>query len=133
MMIGVSGSMGDSSLVVSAGSLERFTPIPGTGAGRYNGAGARVAKSPRIDSRMSRPLTQFDAHALPTFEAIDVGYQGLDGAANSYLLRTTDGPILVETGPQVCRPALERGLRARSIEPDAITRIFVTHIHLDHA
>jgi len=69
----------------------------------------------------------------PSFEAIDLGYQGLVGAANSFLLQTREGPVLIEAGPQACVPALERGLKARGVEPASIRHCFVTHIHLDHA
>lgn len=67
------------------------------------------------------------------FDAIDVGYQDLPGAANSFLWRTARGPVLIETGPQACLARLERGLRDRGVDPAEITHVFLTHIHLDHA
>ncbi len=69
----------------------------------------------------------------PSFEAIDVGYQALPGAANAFLLRSGGAAILVESGPQACLPTLERGLRERGVDPASISHLFVTHIHLDHA
>lgn len=69
----------------------------------------------------------------PRFEAIDVGYQGLAGAANVFLLRSEGPTILVESGPQACLPIVERALRDRGVDPAAIEHVFVTHIHLDHA
>lgn len=69
----------------------------------------------------------------PTFEAIDVGYLDLPGAANSFLLRTDAGPVLIEAGPQAGLPTLELGLRARGVDPASIAHLFVTHVHLDHA
>lgn len=72
-------------------------------------------------------------HGPTHFDAIDVGYQDLPGAANSFLWRTARGPVLIETGPQACLARLERGLRERGVEPASITHVFLTHIHLDHA
>jgi glyoxylase-like metal-dependent hydrolase (beta-lactamase superfamily II) len=39
----------------------------------------------------------------------------------------------VETGPTTCREFLLRGLAAAGVEPAEVRRVFVTHIHLDHA
>lgn len=69
----------------------------------------------------------------PGFEILDVGYQGLPGAANAYLLRTHAGPVLIETGPQACLRTLESRLKEAGVDPAAIAHVFVTHIHLDHA
>lgn len=69
------------------------------------------------------------AHA---FEAIDLGYLGLRGAACAFAIahRCRDERTLVECGPAACVGALFdhpslRGVRVRSL--------FVTHVHLDHA
>lgn len=72
-------------------------------------------------------------HALPEVHAIDVGYQDLPGAANVYLLRASEGPILIEAGTQATLPRVERALRERGVDPASILHVFVTHIHLDHA
>lgn len=82
------------------------------------------------DRSATRPL---DASAPPNFDAIDIGYQDLHGAGNSFLLDSGDGLVLVEAGPQACLSTLERGLRDRGIDPADIAHCFVTHIHLDHA
>ena len=37
------------------------------------------------------------------------------------------------TGPTTSRPALLEGLRAAGVAPGEVARVFVTHIHLDHA
>ena len=50
-----------------------------------------------------------------------------------YLFPHPDGWSLIETGPTTCREALRIGLGRAGIAPGEIRRVFVTHIHLDHA
>jgi glyoxylase-like metal-dependent hydrolase (beta-lactamase superfamily II) len=68
--------------------------------------------------------------------AIDVGYLGVRGAGAAFAVSRGDvrgSRVLVETGPAVCLPALEAGLRAEGIDPARIADVLVTHVHLDHA
>ncbi|MGQ0792500.1 MAG: MBL fold metallo-hydrolase [Deltaproteobacteria bacterium] len=51
----------------------------------------------------------------------------------SYLIETSEGPIIVETGPDSTFPALKRALGDLGYAPADIRHVFVTHIHLDHA
>ena len=64
---------------------------------------------------------------------IDLGYQDLEGAASAFLLKTSDGPILVESGPSSTLGRLSAGLRSHDVEPEDITHVFLSHIHMDHA
>ena len=64
---------------------------------------------------------------------IDLGFRDTEGLVASYVIPGEDGVSLVETGPTPCLPALERGLEAAGVAVDEVRRIFVTHIHLDHA
>jgi glyoxylase-like metal-dependent hydrolase (beta-lactamase superfamily II) len=67
---------------------------------------------------------------------IDVGYLGVSGAGAAFALGQgvpQDSSALVECGPAVCLPRLERGLRDAGIEPGSIRDVLVTHVHLDHA
>lgn len=64
---------------------------------------------------------------------VDLGFRDHDGLIASYLIPGPDGWTIVETGPGSCRTALVEGVRRAGIEPAAIARIFVTHIHLDHS
>lgn len=63
---------------------------------------------------------------------IDVGYMGVHGAANAFLVRAAGGDALVECGTAATWPALEAGLRAAGSAPGRIRDLLLTHIHLDH-
>lgn len=65
--------------------------------------------------------------------AIDLGFQGWDKVVYSYLLASPDELVLIETGPTSTLPALRAGIAAAGFDPAALTKIFLTHIHLDHA
>jgi glyoxylase-like metal-dependent hydrolase (beta-lactamase superfamily II) len=64
---------------------------------------------------------------------LDLDFRDTEGLVAAYLLPSDDGWTLIETGPTTCRTALLDGLRAAGVTPEEIRRVFVTHIHLDHA
>ncbi|MCI4339721.1 MAG: MBL fold metallo-hydrolase [Thermoplasmata archaeon] len=64
---------------------------------------------------------------------IDLGFRDTEGLVASYVIPGEEGVTLVETGPTPCLPALRSGLEAAGVAADDVRRIFVTHIHLDHA
>jgi glyoxylase-like metal-dependent hydrolase (beta-lactamase superfamily II) len=51
----------------------------------------------------------------------------------SYLVTTSAGPVLVETGPESVYDNLKKALAERGLEPADLAAVFVTHIHLDHS
>lgn len=51
----------------------------------------------------------------------------------AYLVETSGGPVLVETGPESTYPRLLEELSARSVTPADLRAVLVTHIHLDHS
>ena len=65
--------------------------------------------------------------------AIDLGFQGWDQVVYGYLLAAPDGLALIETGPTSTLPALWAGIRDAGYDPALLTKIFVSHIHLDHS
>jgi glyoxylase-like metal-dependent hydrolase (beta-lactamase superfamily II) len=69
---------------------------------------------------------------LSRFVLIDHHFQGAPGAIASYLI-PGDELTLIEAGPASTTDALLAGIRAAGFDPDAITRVLLTHIHLDHA
>jgi glyoxylase-like metal-dependent hydrolase (beta-lactamase superfamily II) len=65
--------------------------------------------------------------------AIDLGFQGWDQVVNAYLLASPDELALIETGPTSTLPALRAGIQAAGFDPAQLTKILVSHIHLDHS
>ncbi len=51
----------------------------------------------------------------------------------SFLIETTDGPILIETGPDTTYKNLTESLKEFGYTPKDVRGVFVSHIHLDHA
>jgi glyoxylase-like metal-dependent hydrolase (beta-lactamase superfamily II) len=64
---------------------------------------------------------------------IDLDFRDVEGLIASYALPGPDGWTIVETGPTTCRDHLLKGVDAAGIAPKDVTRVLVTHIHLDHA
>ncbi len=69
----------------------------------------------------------------PGLFIIDHHFQGVPGVIASYLLTGNDGLTLIETGPTPSIDVLLEGVRAAGFDPQDITQLAVTHIHLDHA
>jgi len=65
---------------------------------------------------------------------LDLNFQGRPHTIAAYLIRHTEGAVLVESGPGSTLPALEAGLAKEglSLRRD-VTHVLLTHIHLDHA
>ncbi len=64
---------------------------------------------------------------------IDLNFLGVEKAIASFLVKTSEGPILIETGPHSVLPHLEKAIRKEGFELKDIKKVFLTHIHLDHA
>ena len=69
----------------------------------------------------------------PDLFQIDHELQGVPRTIASYLLTDGDDLTLIETGPATTMETLLGGVRAAGFDPERITRLVVTHIHLDHA
>jgi glyoxylase-like metal-dependent hydrolase (beta-lactamase superfamily II) len=69
----------------------------------------------------------------PGLFLLDLDFQGYAGAVAAYVLAEGEDLTLVETGPGSTAPALRAGLGAIGYRMEQVTRIVVTHIHLDHA
>jgi glyoxylase-like metal-dependent hydrolase (beta-lactamase superfamily II) len=64
---------------------------------------------------------------------LDLKFQGRPHAIASYLFRSGDAVVLIESGPGSTLPGLEEGLAAEGLLPRDVTHVLLTHIHLDHA
>lgn len=64
---------------------------------------------------------------------LDLDFRDTEGLIAAYLLPQDDGWTLVETGPTTCREALLAAVGKAGVSAEEVRRVFVTHIHLDHA
>ena len=63
---------------------------------------------------------------------LDLHFQ-VEGTVGAFLVETTEGPVLVETGPESLYSNLRTAVEAHGHALEDIRHVFVTHIHLDHA
>jgi len=66
-------------------------------------------------------------------QTLDLHFQNTPGLIASYLIESAGEYALVETGPGSTLETLRATIRAAGIAESAIRKVFVTHIHLDHA
>lgn len=64
---------------------------------------------------------------------LDLLFRGSPSAVGAYLLTGNGDAVLVETGPASTRDMLEEMVRQAGLGMEDISRLIVTHIHLDHA
>lgn len=69
----------------------------------------------------------------PKTTLIDLEYLGTTQVIASCLLEGKGGPTLVDPGPSSTLPTLLEKLSRKGISVTDIERVFLTHIHLDHA
>ena len=68
-----------------------------------------------------------------TIHTIDLEFLGYPNGICAYLVETSIGPILVETGPHSTLDTLVAGIEKVGYLKEDIKHVFITHIHLDHA
>ncbi len=64
---------------------------------------------------------------------LDLHFLGHPETIAAYLVETTEGPVLIETGPYSTFEHLEREVDAKGYKLEDIRHVLITHIHLDHA
>jgi glyoxylase-like metal-dependent hydrolase (beta-lactamase superfamily II) len=64
---------------------------------------------------------------------IDLGFQDRKEVIAAYLLVSDDDLVLIETGPGSTIDHLQRAMKRIGFTFHDLTRVLVTHIHLDHA
>jgi glyoxylase-like metal-dependent hydrolase (beta-lactamase superfamily II) len=64
---------------------------------------------------------------------VDLMYQGLSGVISAYVLEDAGEFALIDTGPTSTIDSLLSGMTEIGVEPQSISKILLTHIHLDHA
>lgn len=64
---------------------------------------------------------------------LDLQFLNLDHAIASFLIETSEGPALVETGSYSTFRSMEKALVKHGYKTGDIKNVFLTHIHFDHA
>ncbi|MEM9671403.1 MAG: MBL fold metallo-hydrolase [Bacteroidota bacterium] len=64
---------------------------------------------------------------------LDLDFLDIPQAIASYLLETSDGPVLIETGPYSTYEALQKGVGKVGFQLADIEHVLLSHIHFDHA
>jgi glyoxylase-like metal-dependent hydrolase (beta-lactamase superfamily II) len=64
---------------------------------------------------------------------IDLNFLGNPETIAAYLVPTSEGPVLIETGPYSTFSNLKNGVKALGYDLSDIKHVLITHIHLDHA
>lgn len=64
---------------------------------------------------------------------IDLHFQGIPTNIAAFLLETSAGPVLIETGPHSTLPILQAGITKCGYLAEDVRHVFLSHIHLDHA
>ncbi|HEX7737343.1 MAG TPA: MBL fold metallo-hydrolase [Ktedonobacteraceae bacterium] len=67
------------------------------------------------------------------FWQISLPFQDEEEIIGSYLLAGNDELLLIDPGPSSTLEALLDGVREAGFDPQELTHILVTHVHLDHA
>ncbi|MGF1532907.1 MAG: MBL fold metallo-hydrolase [Bernardetiaceae bacterium] len=64
---------------------------------------------------------------------LDLHFLDVQEAIGSFLVETSAGAVLVESGPYSTYPHLLEALKNKGLSPADISHVFLTHIHFDHA
>lgn len=64
---------------------------------------------------------------------IDLHFLDFEETIAAYVVETSDGPVVIETGPFSTYPNLDRGLSYLGYRASDVAHVLLTHIHFDHA
>ena len=64
---------------------------------------------------------------------IDLEFHGTFLQIFSFLVETSEGPVIIETGPHSSNKNLVAGIEKLGYEESDIKHVFLSHVHLDHA
>lgn len=73
------------------------------------------------------------ADTTATYAVIDLLHMGQPEMVAAGLVRTRNGPVVIDPGPASTVPHLRAGLARHGYEIKDLSAILLTHIHLDHA
>ncbi|WPP52142.1 MBL fold metallo-hydrolase [Catalinimonas niigatensis] len=64
---------------------------------------------------------------------LDLNFLGIDRAIAAFLVETSEGPVLIESGPYTTYSRLTDQIKNAGYAPADIQHVLLTHIHFDHA
>jgi glyoxylase-like metal-dependent hydrolase (beta-lactamase superfamily II) len=64
---------------------------------------------------------------------VDLDFKGNKKSIAAYILETSDGPVIIESGPYSTFPVLKKALENNGFAVSDVKHVFLTHVHLDHA
>ena len=64
---------------------------------------------------------------------LDLNFLGFEHAIASFLVESSEGPILVESGPYSTFDTLKTKIKEAGFAPEDIKHVLLSHIHFDHA
>jgi len=78
-------------------------------------------------------VTKLSLSTSPGTWLISLPFQGEEEIVGSYVIAGKDELAVIDPGPASTADALLSGLREAGFDPDKVTHLLLTHIHLDHA
>jgi len=70
---------------------------------------------------------------MATIHTIDLVFLEEQQTIASFLVETSEGPVLIDTGPESTWPQLQKGINLLGYQLGDIKHVLLTHIHFDHA
>lgn len=64
---------------------------------------------------------------------VDLHFLDIEQTIAAYIVETSAGPVIVETGPFSVYPNLDRGISNLGFRASDVEHVLLTHIHFDHA
>lgn len=70
---------------------------------------------------------------MNTIHVIDLYFQEESHSIASFLIETSEGPVIIDTGPESTWESLKKGIHGLGYKTEDVKNILLTHIHFDHA
>lgn len=67
------------------------------------------------------------------YHIIDLHFQGYEHTIAAFLIKSSDGPILIETGPYSTFSPMKLALASHGYKVSDVRHVLLSHIHFDHA
>src|SRR5687767_9371641 len=106
----------------AAGQITRGADQPNQNKWNAKGPWGKTERSAPVEGQRKKPFKLFDNVWYVGFQTVSV-----------YLVSTSDGLVLIDSGYARTVDWLLENIRAAGFDPANVKYIFVTHSHVDHA